>query len=291
MNKKILKTVVHSDAQETACDFLAFRTGLSKSRIKDAMNKGAVWIRKKKGGTTRLRRATTRLIRNDLIEIYYDENILSVEPPEAKCLDDRGHYSIWYKPQGLLAQGSKYGDHCSLLRQAELQAGSSKEVYLVHRLDREASGLILLAHSREAAAKLSALFQKNLISKTYLAEVAGDLRERGVRGSIDLSLDGKTAHTDYEVLSYDRARDVSSVSITISTGRLHQIRRHLEMIGHPVMGDPKYGSGNKNREGLKLVASGLGFPCPFAGKDVFFTLGKDSNQEVMLREGETGQDE
>jgi tRNA pseudouridine32 synthase/23S rRNA pseudouridine746 synthase len=276
VKKKVLKTTFRSGTPETACVFLAARTGLPKSRIKDAMNKGAVWIRKNRGGTTRLRRASTRLTRDDHIEIYYDEDILSLKPPEAKCLDDRGHYSIWYKPPGLLAQGSKYGDHCSLMRQAELKAGSSRKVYPVHRIDREASGLVLLAHSRQAAAKLSALFRKNLVYKAYRAEVMGSPGEKGDKGSIDISLDGKSAHTEYEVLSYDEKKNVSTVGVTISTGRLHQIRRHFEIIGHPIMGDPKYGKGNKNREGLKLVASVLGFPCPFTGKDIFFTLEKGS---------------
>jgi len=140
----------------------------------------------------------------------------------------------------------------------------------VHRLDREASGVMLIAHSREAAAKLSELFQKNLILKKYRVVVMGDLMGKCQKGTIDLPLDGKTALTGYEVESYDPASNTSTADVTIKTGRLHQIRRHFDMIGFPVIGDPKYGKGNKNNDGMKLVAYALEFICPFSRKEVRF---------------------
>jgi tRNA pseudouridine32 synthase/23S rRNA pseudouridine746 synthase len=163
------------------------------------MNKGAVWIKKKSGGMKRLRRASASLLQGDRIEIYYDSELLSLKPPEARCLSDQQHYSVWHKPAGLLAQGTNYGDHCSLMRQAELYFRSSREIFLVHRLDREASGVMVLAHSKDAAAKLSGLFQKNLVIKRYRIEVPGNLGERGLHGTIELPLDGKASFTEYDV--------------------------------------------------------------------------------------------
>jgi len=61
--------------------------------------------------------------------------------------------------------------------------------------------------------------------------------------------------------------------VQIRTGRLHQIRRHFDLIGHPVMGDPRYGTGNKNKEGLQLEADQLRFICPFAKREVVFSVG------------------
>jgi len=74
-----------------------------------------------------------------------------------------------------------FGDHCSLLRQAELFFKGSRKVFLVHRIDREADGVMLIAHTKEAAARLSELFQKKLIAKEYHVVVLGDLTEQGKR--------------------------------------------------------------------------------------------------------------
>ena len=255
----------------TACDFLAAKTGLSKMKVKDAMNKGAVWI-KKKGRLQRLRKATTLLQAGAHIELHYDEGLLSLVPPKPSLIADQLHYSAWGKPAGLMAQGTMFGDHCSLLRQAELFFQMKRPVFLVHRLDRESVGVMLIAHSKEAAAKLSELFQKKEIVKEYRIEVLGSLGEQGNKGTIDLPLAGKTAVTEYEVLSHDLQKNTTTVSAFIKTGRLHQIRRHFDMIGHPVMGDPNYGKGNKNREGMKLTATSLKFRCPFSHQDVEFRM-------------------
>ncbi len=256
----------------TILDYLASETGLSKMKVKDAMNKGAVWIGKKRGVLRRLRRVKAEIKAGDHIEFHYDEKLLALKPPQASLIKDLKDYSVWLKPAGLMAQGTMYGDHCSLMRQAELFFGNERQVFLVHRLDREAAGLMLLAHSKEAAAKLSALFRDNLIIKKYRVEVLGNLSEKSAEGIIDLPLDGKPALTEYKVESYNPDTGTSKVDVTIKTGRLHQIRRHFDMIGHPVMGDPKYGKGNKNKEGMKLIAYSLTFRCPVQGRSVEFSM-------------------
>lgn len=271
-DKIIIRADIAPGQNETACDFLAARSGLSKGRIKAAMNKGAVRIKRKQGGFKRLRSATAVLFPGDRIELHYDEKLLALKPPEAQCISDLKHYSAWNKPAGVMAQGTEYGDHCSLMRQAELYFTPRREVFLVHRLDREAAGLMLIAHSGDAASKLSALFAGNDIIKTYRVEVLGDLRKKGSEGIIDLPLDGKPAVTEYKVVSYNSESNVSTVEAVIKTGRLHQIRRHFDMLGFPVMGDPKYGTGNKNKEGMKLTAVSLKFLCPLLRKDVEFKL-------------------
>ena len=135
---------------------------------------------------------------------------------------------------------------------------------------------MLIGHRKEAAAKLSALFQNDRITKKYRTEVKGNLLEKGpsgtMRGTIDLPLDGKKAVTEYEVEAYDPVRNLSTVWVIIRTGRMHQIRRHFEMLGFPVIGDPRYGRGNKNDTGMRLEAISLAFRCPFSGKDVEYRL-------------------
>jgi tRNA pseudouridine32 synthase/23S rRNA pseudouridine746 synthase len=266
----VFKTT-HAGQAVKACDLLAAQTGLSKLKVKDAMNKGAVWI-KKSGKMQRLRKATAMVYPGVHLEIHYDGRLLSLKPPEPRLVADRTHYSVWYKPAGLMAQGSMFGDHCSLLRQAELFFRGTRKVFLVHRIDREADGLMLIAHTREAAAKLSELFQKNRVIKRYQVEVSGNLAEQGKEGTIELPLDAKPAVTEFNTESYDQGMNTSVVQVTIKTGRLHQIRRHFEMIGHPVIGDPKYGKENKNREGMKLTATALKFLCPFQNREVEFQI-------------------
>jgi len=264
-------TSVEKGPQMTACDFLASKTGLSKMKIKDAMNKGAVWI-KKKDRLHRLRKATSLLQAGVHIELHYDAGLLSLVPPNPVLISDQAHYSAWRKPAGLMAQGTRFGDHCSLLRQAELFFHLKRPVFLVHRLDRESDGIMLIAHSKEAAAKLSALFQKKEIVKEYRVEVLGILGDQDGKGTLDTPLDGKTAVTDYVVLAHDLQKNTTNISAFIKTGRLHQIRRHFDMVGHPVIGDPRYGKGNKNREGMKLTAVSLKFRCPFTHRNVEFRI-------------------
>ncbi len=263
MQKLTLVRTVGVDDPATASEFLATLTPLSKTRIKDAMSKGAVWLKRPKRGQRRIRRASTPLKPGDVVSIYYDRVLLAATPQKPKLISDQKRYSVWLKPAGLLSQGTKYGDHCSLLRQVE-QVYRPKRVYLVHRLDREASGLVLLAHDKTSAAKLSKLFKKQQVIKRYTAQVKGNPAKSMPGGVIAFDLDGKPAMTKFSLENYEPAADISTVHIVMGSGRKHQIRRHFEMIGHPVMGDPRYGKGNKNSAGLQLVATSLEFKCPFS---------------------------
>lgn len=272
MQKLTLSRIVDADDPATACEFLAGSTPLSKGRIKDAMAKGAVWLEKSKRRRQRIRRVSTALKPGDRISIYYDSALLAITPQRPQLISDQKRFSVWLKPSGLLSQGTKYGDHCALLRQVEQVYRLRRKVYLVHRLDREVSGLVLLAHDKTAAARFSELFKKQHIIKRYVARVKGDPAKSQPGGVIDSDLDGKPATTEFKVEVYEPAIDISKVQIVMSSGRKHQIRRHFDMIGHPVMGDPRYGKGNKNSEGLQLAATGLEFKCPFSQeKRVFET--------------------
>jgi tRNA pseudouridine32 synthase/23S rRNA pseudouridine746 synthase len=266
----VIKTSLDKAYSGTVAEFLSEQSGLSKGRVKDAMNKGAVWIKKTNKKMRRLRKASVPFNAGDRLEMYYDEKLLSRKPPEPACLHDNKLYSVWNKPSGLMSQGTKYGDHCSLLRQAELFFSLRREVFPVHRLDREVSGVMLVAHSRKSAAELSTIFQKKEIEKEYRVEVIGDLHQEYNSGKIELPLDGKPAATDFKIVSYDQERDVSTARVFIKSGRYHQIRRHFNLIGHPVLGDPRYGRGNKNSDGMKLAAVALRFQCPVLKKKVAY---------------------
>lgn len=261
--------------EQTALDLLADGTGLSKQRIKDAMNKGAVWWTLK-GKTLRLRRATKVLYKGSRIQFFYDEQVLARKPETAQLIHDSLAYSIWYKPHGMLAQGSQWGDHCSILRWVEvnakyLQGQQKRECFLVHRLDADAAGLMLIAHDSQTAAKLSSLFQGRDIKKFYQAWVVGDCKLPATGLTLDDELDGKTAITHLKKI---RSTDTKTLlDIHIETGRKHQIRQHLALFGHPIIGDRIYGT--KATQPLQLLAYRLEFMCPITQQDLIIILDKE----------------
>jgi len=247
-------------------------TSIPQDALAQAAIKGAVWIQKNgKGKILRIRSIDSLVAPEDKINFYYDPRVLSfIEISEAKCIYECSHYGVWVKAPGVMPQGTQASDHTSLLRYVEKV--KKKEVYLIHRLDRETEGLMIIGYTSEAAAKLGDLFQKNKIYKTYQAIVRGEI-EQGRKQTINESLDGKEAITHIESLLKKDGKTLLSVSI--ETGRLHQIRRHLDFIDLPVMGDPKYGRGNKNRDGLKLLAKSLKFLDPWTNQTVDLCVESD----------------
>jgi len=246
-------------------DFLTHATKMSKSRLKVVLTRGGVWsIRRKK---LRVRRATSEVRAGDIFEVYDDTKLELPDVSGVYALEDGDQYSVWFKPAGVFSQGTPYGDEGSMLRLLEK---SKREVFLIHRLDRETAGIMLFAHTSKAAAMLSKQFADNEITKIYQAEVKGKI-EQSI-GVIDRDLGGKHALTHYQVIK--RTENSTFVQIELETGRLHQARRHFEAIGHPILGDPKYGKKNKDLRGLQLVASELTVPWIFK-EPKHYTLNED----------------
>lgn len=248
---------------ERAIDWLALHSPLPRQRLKDAMEKGAVWLQRGRH-EQRLRRATKALQDGDRLALYYNPELLSRQAPPPALLHDKGRFSVWDKAAGMLAQGTRYGDHCALLRHAEKQL-APRPAFLVHRLDREASGLMVVAHDRAAAAALSKLWQTRAITKRYAVTVVGNAGEPGSERMITTPLDGQAAETHFCVVSGSASETLLEVSIT--TGRKHQIRRHLAGVGLPVVGDWRYGSGGAS---LALRAVRLAFTDPWLRRETHF---------------------
>ncbi|OEY65563.1 RluA family pseudouridine synthase [Marinobacter sp. X15-166B] len=257
-----------------AVDILSEASGLPKGRIKDAMAKGACWWTLK-GKQVRLRKAKREAKAGTRLQLYYDARVLAREPEAPELLEDKGRYSVWFKPHGLLAQGSQWGDHCSLLRLAEVQL--NRPCHLIHRLDADAAGLMMIAHDTKAAGALSQHFSGRTMTKHYLARVCGLLDARHQR--ISTPIDGKEASTCITTLSVDEASNTSLIEVDIDTGRKHQIRRHLAGIGHPIVADRLYGT--PASVPLQLLACYLAFDCPLTRARVEFQLPERLQSSIM----------
>jgi tRNA pseudouridine32 synthase/23S rRNA pseudouridine746 synthase len=268
------------EAPAVACQLLADTSGLPKERIKHAMVKGAVWLKRPGTKERRLRKAKFKLQPDDYLQLFYDPNALAQTPPEPAIIAEHKDYSVWFKPPWLFSQGTRYGDHCSLLRLAE-KSKRDIDFKLVHRLDREASGLIVLAHNRNAAMLLSKLFQEDKIEKRYFAEVHGHPQISAKGLQLTSPLDDKSAHTEIRTAYPGKTEQNTLLDIQLHTGRLHQIRRHLADFGYPVIGDPKYGEQQRRYYDLHLCAWKIGFLSPFTKEMTSYQVPRDMRPSFL----------
>jgi tRNA pseudouridine32 synthase / 23S rRNA pseudouridine746 synthase len=268
---KLVRTVV-AQSSINAIDLLSQQVPeLSKGRLKDAMAKGAVLLSGKP--QKRLRRAQTLLQNGQQLQLHYDAELLQRSCEAATLISDQQQYSVWFKPAGMLSQGNEWGDHLALLRAVEQHFGAKRPVFLLHRLDREASGLMLIAHTKQTAAAFSKLIAGHQINKQYLIRVKGQLDHHLLQqGEINLPLDDKPCLTRFSLRQFEPKTQQSWLDVELISGRKHQIRRHFSAIGHPVMGDPQYGKDNKDATGLALQAISLNFTCPKTRRSVNYTV-------------------
>jgi RluA family pseudouridine synthase len=160
-------------------------------------------------------------------------------------------------------------------------ARSRRRLFIVHRLDRETSGVLLFAKTVEAKLRLQDQWKQGEVEKKYLAVVHGHVAKQSgtittylaenkahmVYSTTDAAA-GKLAQTSYRVLR--QTRNSSLLEVGLLTGRKHQIRVHLAGIGHPVVGDSKYGRESGSRARLALHARSLSFTHPTSGERLTF---------------------
>ena len=235
---------------QTAVDALLSITELSRNTIKEAMQKGAVWVQRGKQ-TKRIRRQDRLLQSQDTLFLYYNPQVLGQTCPDAYLLADEGEFSVWYKPSGMLSQGSRWSDHCTINRWVEGHISPARTAFIVNRLDRAAHGLMLIAHSKAMARFLSSLFAEHKIYKAYVAKVTGHIESPL---TCSLEVNDKPAQSHIQPLANNASH--SLVSVEIETGRKHQIRYHLASIGLPIVGDRLYHPG-PYEEDLALACSEL----------------------------------
>ncbi len=285
MSEKIETRLTIDDSNNAlkASLILAEHTGLSQAKIKDAMHKGAVWL-SRADSKKRLRRASKSLNTGDVLELNYNPELLQQVVPEPQLVHDAQHYSIWFKPYGLYCQGSRWGDFASINRWVEIHLADfpdsrARPVFLVHRLDRATTGLILLCHSKTAATKFSGLFKDRKISKRYQGIVEGDCSHFPNDFEINTPVEDKPANTVFSCIANNSR--YSLLDIELLSGRKHQIRQHLGNMGYPIVGDRLYGNTEAtdtsaaHTKNLQLQAVSLEFICPFSEEKKHYSVPDD----------------
>jgi len=270
MQSKFEKHISVVESQQSVLECLHENVELSKQKIKQVMQNGAVWL-ETEHGITRIRRAKKTVHQGEVVHLYYNLEIQDKKPQIAELIADEGDYSIWNKPSGMYSQGSKWGDHCSIYRWAEQHLKPERPAFIVHRLDRAAHGLMILAHKKSVATQFSNLFAKNKIYKQYSAVVEGQMLGYPLPFEINNKLDDKVAISEIISLTLDEASNTTKVGLVIKTGRKHQIRQHLASMGFPIVGDRLYGAKNIESD-LQLASVCLKFICPVTAQQKEYYL-------------------
>jgi tRNA pseudouridine32 synthase / 23S rRNA pseudouridine746 synthase len=211
---------------------------------------------------------------------------LSLELPFDLIYEDSA-LLLFNKPSGLLSVPGKGPDKADCLRTRVQQV--YPEALTVHRLDMSTSGILLMARSAELHRKLSIAFANREVEKRYIAVVEGKVAEHSAeiwqlidkpiatdwinrpQQKIDAQ-EGKPSQTRYKLLSYDATADTTRLELAPITGRTHQLRVHLQSIGHSILGDHLYASPEMMAKSVRLMlhASELRLAHPVSGNSLTF---------------------
>ena len=202
---------------------------------------------------------------------------------DLEVVHEDAHLLALVKPAGLLAVPGRGSDKADCLTARAQQRWP--DALVVHRLDQATSGLMLLARGLPMQRALSAAFAERRVNKRYQALLHGHAvlppGADSVWGEIDLPLlidwpnrprsavnyaAGKPSRTRWRPLAYDAANDITRVALQPLTGRSHQLRVHLQAIGHPIVGDALYGPAGDGAARLMLHAGGLELAHPASGQ-------------------------
>jgi len=316
----ILSFLVHSQDSSKRLDvFLSQKNpALSRSQIKKLIETGKVQIEGRKA------KAGLRLRENEVVTLTIPEPRRLEAEAEAiplKVLYEDRHLIVVDKPAGLVVHPAA-GNYSGTLVNALLHRcpdlagiGGVLRPGIVHRLDKDTSGVLVVAKDDMAHRSLSDQFRKHTAERNYVGIVFGQLSEEG---QVDTPVGrhpthrkkmsarprkGREARTYWRVL--ERFRSFNLAEFRLQTGRTHQVRVHLSSIGHPILGDPLYG-GRKRlasveplplRQGLQrlkrqaLHAASLGFVHPLTGDVLKFSspLPEDIQEAIaLLRRMERG---
>lgn len=268
------------DAGERLDRLVALRTGLSRSAARHAVEEGFVEVGGKRSSPSYKVRGGEPVA----VELPEQPGVESEEISVPTVFEDE-HLVVVDKPAGLVVHpgaGNPAGTLVNALLPRGISGGDDpRRPGVVHRLDRDTSGLLVLAKSEDAYAGLVAQLSERSVRRLYRAVVVGEGLPR--TGTVDSPVGrhpenptlmaagvGKSAVTHFETLR--AAGGHTMLRARLETGRTHQIRVHLSAIGHPVYADPLYGEPVPG-ERLWLHAESLAFTHPITGETLTFEAG------------------
>lgn len=217
-----------------------------------------------------------------LVIIYEDDDLLIINKKSGMVVHPApGHYT------GTLVN--------ALLYKYNLNSGDTHRPGIVHRLDKDTSGLMVVAKNEWTHEKLSEMLSKKEVERKYLAIVDGVIKHE--TGTIDAPIgrdvnnrqkmavtdvNSKEAITHFKVL--ERFNNNTLIECKLETGRTHQIRVHMAYIGYPVLNDPLYGKGKATEFGQMLHSYSIRFNHPRTGKELFYTVDVPKEFQERLEE-------
>ena len=267
--------------------FLSECAGVTRSRAASIIKSGGAWVDGKPETKAGFALKRGMLVRFEIPEPQPVNAVAQDIALEIRYQDQ--DLAVVYKHSGMVVHPAA-GNHDGTMVNALLHhltdlsgIGGELRPGIVHRIDKDTSGLLLVAKNDFSHAVLSEQIKAHTVERAYLAIVQGNLKEDS--GAVDGPIGrhptdrkrmaivpgGRSAHTDWKVLR--RLRGSTLIEAKLTTGRTHQIRVHMASIGHPVVGDPVYGPKKPPIEvpgGQLLHAFRLGFTHPTTGERMLF---------------------
>ena len=276
--------IVESDEQKRIDAYISENTEYSRTAVQRLIEEEKITVNGKK------EKASYKVQNGDKIEIEEEpakEIELKAQDIPVEILYEDDDIIVVNKPKGMVVHpangnpdGTLVNAVMAICKDSLSGIGGEIRPGIVHRLDKNTSGAIIIAKNDKAHINLSEQLKNHEIKKTYIALVRGIVKENNAtinmpigrskkdRKKMDVDKNGKEAITHFKVLK--RYKDCTLLEINIETGRTHQIRVHLSHIGYPIIGDEVYSNGkNKwNIEGQCLHAKSLDFKHPITGKNM-----------------------
>ncbi len=257
--------VGREEKNQTLIQFLADRLSISKNMAKGIIDRRCVFINNR-----RVWMARHSLKPGDTITGSFKAE-KSADIKNAAILYEDNDYLVVNKPAGIESNGK------NSLEQELIARLGAPDLEACHRLDRDTSGCLIFARHAGAKERIIPIFVKNEVTKRYEAIIRGRLPRENM--TITAPIDGQKAVThvrllDATPLASPAGSGASHISVSIETGRTHQIRKHLASTGHPVLGEQHYGGGGEVTQGERLIgrqmlhAVEIRFVQPFSGVPV-----------------------
>ena len=297
MKKEI---IVENNEQKRIDAYISENTDYSRTAVQRLIEEKKITVNEKN------EKASYKVQYGDKIEIEEEpakEIELKAQDIPLEILYEDNDIIVVNKPKGMVVHpangnpdGTLVNAIMAICKDSLSGIGGEIRPGIVHRLDKNTSGAIIIAKNDKAHINLSEQLKNHEIKKTYIALVRGVVKENNAtinmpigrskkdRKKMDVDKNGKEAITHFKVLK--RFKDCTLLEINIETGRTHQIRVHLSHIGYPIIGDEVYSNG-KNRwniEGQCLHAKELDFKHPITGEHIHIEAKLPKYFEAILKD-------